>query len=109
MINIYIPGPYFKFMENKRYPKGRFMGLGIAIGLPLGIPLGIVMGTLAIGPAIGLAIGVTLGAIMEKKYNPYPLPLPPEEEERRKKLMLALGAFFLLGVMAFAAIYMLVI
>lgn len=96
-------------MQNKRYPKGRFMGLGIAIGLPLGIPLGIISGMIALGPAIGLALGVGMGAYMEKKYNPDPLPLTAEEAERRKKLMLALGVFFLLGVMAFAAVYMMII
>jgi predicted homoserine dehydrogenase-like protein len=96
-------------MQNKRYPKGRFMGLGVAIGLPLGIPIGIILNMIAFGPAIGLAIGIAAGAFMENKYNPDPLPLTAEEEERRKKIMLALGAFFLLGVMGFAAIYMMVI
>ncbi|WP_406660149.1 hypothetical protein V7O66_09860 [Methanolobus sp. ZRKC3] len=95
-------------MQNKRYPKGRFMGLGIAIGLPLGIPIGLLLGMIAIGPVIGVVIGLGIGTYMEKKHNPNPLPLAAEEEERRKKIMMALGAFFLLGVLAFVALYMMV-
>lgn len=72
-------------MQDKRYPKGHFMAIGMVIGLPLGIPIGIVLGMIAIGPAIGLALGVAIGTILEKRYNPQPLPMSAEQETQRKK------------------------
>ncbi|MDW7733004.1 MAG: hypothetical protein SCH66_11320 [Methanolobus sp.] len=95
-------------MQEKRYPKGHFMAIGIAIGLPLGILIGLLLDMIAIGPAIGVALGVAIGAYMEKKYNPNPLPISPEDENRRKKILLVVGGIFLLGVLAFAVLVMMV-
>ena len=77
------------------------MAMGMVIGLPLGIPIGIVIGMIAIGPAIGLALGTAIGTILEKRYNPEPLPLSQEQEAQRKKVILALGGIFLLGMIMF--------
>ncbi|WP_406656217.1 hypothetical protein V7O62_10180 [Methanolobus sp. ZRKC2] len=93
-------------MQEKRYPKGHFMSVGIVIGLPLGIPIGLLLGMIAIGPAIGVVLGVVVGAYLEKKYNPNPLPITPEDEKRRKKVILILSVIFLIGVLSFAAIIM---
>ncbi|KXS44590.1 MAG: hypothetical protein AWU59_406 [Methanolobus sp. T82-4] len=93
-------------MQEKRYPKGHFMAVGIAIGLPLGIPIGLLLGMIAIGPAIGVALGVAIGTYLEKKYNPDPLPVSPEDESKRKKIILVLGVIFLLGVLALAYLVM---
>ncbi|WP_319508769.1 hypothetical protein [uncultured Methanolobus sp.] len=93
-------------MQEKRYPKGHFIAVGMVIGIPLGIPIGLLLGMIAIGPAIGVAIGVGIGTYLEKKYNPNPLPMTVEEEKQRKKILLALGGIFLLGILAFIALIM---
>lgn len=93
-----------KIMQEKRYPKGHFIAIGMLIGLPLGIPIGIVSGIISIGPAIGIALGVGIGAYLEKKYNPDPLQMTPEEEDQRKKILIALCGIFLLGILAFIAL-----
>nr|WP_321496771.1 hypothetical protein [uncultured Methanolobus sp.] len=91
-------------MQEKRYPKGHFVAVGMVMGLPLGIPIGIVLGMIAIGPAIGLILGLGIGMYLEKKYNPEPLQMTPEEEAQRKKIILVLCGVFLLGIIAFAAL-----
>jgi hypothetical protein len=91
-------------MQEKRYPKGHFVAVGMIMGLPLGIPIGIAIGMFAIGPAIGIALGVGIGWYLEKKYNPEPLPLAPEDEDQRNKMLLVLGGVFLLGIVAFIAL-----
>ncbi|WP_292470063.1 hypothetical protein [Methanolobus sp.] len=93
-------------MEEKRYPKGHFIAIGMLMGLPMGIPIGIVSGMIAIGPAIGIILGVGIGTYLEKKYNPNPLPMTPEEETQRKKVTLALGGIFLLGILMFIVLLM---
>lgn len=87
--------------EEKRYPKGHWLGIGIALGLPLGIPFGIAIGNLALGPALGLPIGVAIGTALEAKYNPNPRPHTPEEQKRVKLFTIAGTITFLLGVVAF--------
>jgi hypothetical protein len=87
-------------MEQKRYPKGHFIGIGYAIGIPLGISVGLAMGNLVIGTAIGVAVGIPIGTALEKKYNPNPRPLTEEERRIRKRnLIIALD----LGVILFIA------
>ncbi|MEZ5334510.1 MAG: hypothetical protein R2741_04345 [Methanolobus sp.] len=94
-------------MQEKRYPKGYFIALGIIMGLPLGIPIGIILGIIAIGPLIGVALGLGAGVLFEKEYNPNPLQLSPEEQAHRKKIMMALGSIFLLEMLMFLALLML--
>ncbi len=93
-------------MQQRIYPKGHFIAIGMVIGLPLGIPMGILAGMVAIGPVIGIVLGLGIGTYLEKKYNPDPLPMGPEEETQRKKVILALGGIFLLGIIAFVALLM---
>ncbi|SFM47472.1 hypothetical protein [Methanolobus profundi] len=93
-------------MQEKRYPKGHFIAIGMLIGLPLGIPIGIAMGIMAIGPAIGLALGLGIGTYLEKKHNPNPLPMTPEEEDQRRKILAVLAGVFLLGILMFIALFM---
>lgn len=92
-------------MEEKRYPKGHFIGLGVAIGIPLGMPIGFALGNIALGPAIGAALGVPIGIVLEKKKNPNPRPLTPEEEIIKKRnitILLGLGLIlFIAGVIIF--------
>ncbi len=87
-------------MEQKRYPKGHFVGLGYAIGMPLCIVIGFVTDNISMGIVFGVALGVPIGAALEKKYNPNPKPLTEEEGKVKKRnLIIALG----LGVVALIA------
>ncbi len=89
-------------MKNeKQYPKGHFIGIGLAIGIPIGIPIGLALGNIALGPAIGLPIGLGLGVAMEKKYNKNPIELT-EKEKIKKKRMSLIG--ILVGLILFIAI-----
>jgi hypothetical protein len=88
-------------MQEKRYPKGHFLPIGMVMGLPLGIPIGIVLGMVAIGPAIGLILGIGIGLYLEKKYNPEPLPMTQEEESQRQKAIMLIGGIFLIGILMF--------
>ena len=83
-----------------KYPKGHYMGLGIAIGIPLGIPIGIALGNIALGPAIGAGIGVALGAAMEKNHEKELRPLTKEEKTVQMKTLLVLGAIGVLVMLA---------
>ncbi len=89
-------------MKNENeYPKGHFLGMGLAIGIPIGMPIGLALGNIAFGPAIGLPIGLGLGAAMEKKYNKNPIELT-EKEKTRKKRMSLIG--ILVGSIVFVGI-----
>jgi hypothetical protein len=70
----------------KQYPKGHFIGIGLAIGIPIGIPIGLALGNIALGPVIGLPIGFGLGVALEKKYNNNPRELSEIEIQRKKTL-----------------------
>ena len=91
-------------MEEKRYPKGHFVGLGIALGIPLGMPIGLALGNIGLGPMIGMILGIPIGIALEKKKNPNPRQLTKEEEKIRKRnLWIVLG----LGILLFAAVLVL--
>jgi hypothetical protein len=90
--------------KQKRYPKGHFIGLGIAIGMPMGIPLWLTTGNPGL-IGTGIAIGVAMGMAMEQAYNKNPRPLTAKEK-RHRKIAIAAGvvllvAFSILGVIAF--------
>jgi len=70
--------------NEKQYPKGHFIGMGLAIGIPIGVP-----------------IGLGLGAAMERKYNKNPIELT-EKEKTKKKKMSFIG--ILVGLAVFVAI-----
>jgi hypothetical protein len=91
-------------MQNKRYPKGYFLSIGIAIGVSLGVPIGLSLGMIVIGPMIGIAIGIGIGTYMEKKHNPNPLPISAEDEKKNEKAILALFGIFLIVLLVFVAL-----
>ena len=72
--------------NEKQYPKGHFIGMGLAIGIPIGVPIGLALGNIALGPAIGLPIGLGLGAAMERKYNKNPIELTEKEKTKREEM-----------------------
>ena len=86
--------------KQKRYPKGHFIGLGIAMGAPLGVPLWLVLENPGM-IGIGVAIGVSIGMIMEGAYNKNPRPLTAQERKNRKIATAAGLLILVLGVIAF--------
>ncbi|MEL4305705.1 hypothetical protein [Methanococcoides sp. LMO-2] len=88
------------------YPKGYWLGRGIAIGILLGIPLGIVLGIsteniglgIALGPAMGLALGSAIGSVLEKKHKENLRPLTEEERRVQRMLLVFTISFLILGV-----------
>jgi hypothetical protein len=102
-------------MKKKTYPKGHWMGIGIALGLPIGMAMFFIAGMLtgemssmfALGPAIGVSMGVAIGAALEEKYKGQIRELTPQEKKRQQRLVLAglvilvIGA--LVGLLAFMA------
>ena len=89
-------------MKEKRYPKGHFIGLGIAIGVPLGIAIGLILGNIAFGPAIGASIGLPIGAVLENIKNPNPRSLTKKEQQIRKKILIIT---MVLGIVVLSATY----
>lgn len=86
--------------EQKRYPKGHFVALGMAIGMPMGIPIWIATSNPGM-IGIGLPIGVAIGMAMEKQYNKNPRPLTAQEKRNRKIATAAAIVTLVLGVVAF--------
>ena len=78
--------------DEKKYPEGRWMGVGIGTGIGIGMPIGLIIGVLrdnipigiALGPAIGVGLGCGIGAALEKKYKDQIRPKTPEEKRTAK-------------------------
>jgi len=89
--------------NNKKYPKGHFvgmwMGIGTAIFSGLGIPVSIAtgnIGLIGIGPALGVAFGLAIGSSIEAKYKKEGKIRPlTEEEKKRKKIGIIAGIVIL--------------
>jgi hypothetical protein len=92
-------------MKQERYPKGHFIGLGIAMGAPFGVPLWLLTDNPGM-IGMGVAIGVAIGAAMEEKYNKNPRPLT-KQEKKNKKMAVTTGVVLLLvGIVALAALFL---
>ncbi|WP_340819333.1 hypothetical protein [Methanolobus sp. WCC4] len=103
---------YFAFKLKKeeyaatgKYPKGHYMGQGLAIGIAIGIPLAFALDNIFLGYMIGLVIGTVLGTRNENKHEHELRPLTQRERELRKKTILIFGALFALGLLIFVAMY----
>jgi len=103
LLIIAVPAIRAKQEEIKRtgkYPKGHFIGLGMAFGVAIGMPLGIAIGNIALGPGMGLPLGLVIGMALEEKNKDKIRPLTKKEEEARQKAiavglaLLVLGAIF---------------
>ncbi len=93
-------------MEEKKYPQGHFIGMGIAIGVPIGVVFGIILGNMAfIG--IGIPFGLSIGVALEEKYRKVGRLLPKDpktiaKERKAMKIILIVGLLLLvLGVFAY--------
>lgn len=88
------------------YPKGYWLGRGIALGILLGVPLGIVLGVatgniglgITLGPAMGLGLGSAIGSVLEKKHKNNIRPLTEEEKRVQRMLVVFTISFLVLGV-----------
>lgn len=94
--------------KSKKYPKGHWMGVGIALGLPIGVALGIVYGVaikkmpvgISLGPAIGVAVGAAIGAYLEKKHEKDVRPFTKEELKIKRISLIAGIAVLIIGLLA---------
>jgi uncharacterized membrane protein YidH (DUF202 family) len=97
-----------KKQSQKRYPKGHFIGLGMALFSAVGVPLWVATDNPGMIGA-GVAIGVAVGAAWEKKYNKNPRELTPEEARRQKIALLAALLLLVVGVVAGLAVFMMLV
>ena len=81
-----------------KYPKGHYMGQGIAIGIAIGIPIAIATGNIFGGYVVGLVAGTIIGARMENKHVNELRPLTQTEKDLRKKSVLIFGALLVVGI-----------
>ncbi|WP_091934659.1 hypothetical protein [Methanolobus profundi] len=101
---------YFAFKLKKqeyeatgKYPRGHYMGQGLAIGIAIGIPIAFALDNIFFGYMVGLVIGTVIGSRNESKHEHELRPLTPRERELRKKTILIFGALFAIGLFIFAA------
>ncbi|WP_135611153.1 hypothetical protein [Methanococcoides sp. AM1] len=95
------------------YPKGYWLGRGIALGLLLGVPLGLGAGILtgnlglgiALGPVFGMGFGSAIGSIFEKKHKNHIRELTEEEKRLQRTLLVFTISFLILGVTVLFALF----
>ena len=91
-----------EYKNTGKYPRGHYMGQGLAIGIAIGIPIAIVLDSIFAGYMVGLVIGTLIGSNMEKKHEHELRPLTQRERELRKKTIMIFAALFAIGVIVFA-------
>lgn len=92
-----------EYKRTGKYPRGHYMGQGLAIGIAIGIPIALMLNNIFIGYMAGLILGTILGSFNEKKHIEELRPLTPKERSLRRKTILVFGVLFALGVFMFAA------
>ena len=88
--------------NERKYPKGYWMGVGISIGIAIGVALGPIFDNFGVGIGIGIAIGSGIGASLEQKNKDNIRPLT-EEGQKRQKLGVVIG-LALVGILVLALI-----
>lgn len=108
MVNILFlifAGSKKQLMDEKKYPKGHFMGIGLGIGLAVGFVAGFLIGKftgsrdlgLSVGPAAGLILGALAGLLLENKNKHRRRQMTVIERRRgRKIIFLTIIAFAML-------------
>ena len=77
--------------DNRTYPEGYFLAIGLALGMPFGLIFVITLdnpGFIGMGIPFGLAIGLALEAKYKKEGKIRPLT---QEEFKTRKLLLIAG------------------
>jgi hypothetical protein len=95
--------------NEKKYPKGYWMGVGISIGVAIGVALGPLFDNIGIGIAIGVAIGSGIGASLEQKYKDNIRPLTGQENKRQRRavilgLLIMLASIIAIALLLFSRI-----
>jgi len=70
--------------NERRYPKGYWMSIGISTGVGIGAALGIALENIGAGIAIGVALGAGIGASLDRKNKDKLSPLTAQETKRHK-------------------------
>ncbi len=76
--------------NERKYPKGYWMSIGIGIGVAIGVAMGPIFDNFGVGIGIGIAIGSGIGASLERKNKDNIRPLT-EQEQKRQKLGVVIG------------------
>lgn len=90
-----------EYARTGKYPKGHYLGLGIALGIALGLPLGIAMDNPGLGTALGLPLGLALGAAWERQHENELRPLTEREHKIKSRVMWLLLGLVVLGLVVF--------
>ncbi|WP_342306158.1 hypothetical protein [Methanolobus sp. ZRKC5] len=90
-----------EYKNTGKYPRGHYMGRGLAIGIVIGIPIAIALGSIFAGYMVGLVIGTFIGSNLEKKHEHELRPLTQKERELRKKTIMIFTALFAIGIIAY--------
>lgn len=93
-----------EYKATGKYPRGHYMGQGLAIGIAIGIPLAFLLDNIFLGYTIGLVTGTILGTQWENKHESELRPLTEKERDLRKKTILVFAILLALGIAIFAAI-----
>ncbi len=88
--------------NEKKYPKGYWMAVGISIGVAIGVAMGLLFDNIGVGIAVGIAIGSGIGASLERKNKDNIRPLT-EQEQKRQKLGVVIG-LALVGILVLALV-----
>lgn len=70
--------------NERQYPKGYWMSIGISIGVAIGVAMGPLFDNIGVGIAVGIAIGSGIGASLEQKNKDNIRPLTEQEQKRQK-------------------------
>ena len=91
--------------NERKYPKGYWMSIGISIGVAIGIAMGPLFDNIGVGIAIGIAIGSGIGASLEQKNKDNIRPLT-EQEQKLQRWGIVFG---LLMLLLFAGIFLIML
>lgn len=70
--------------DERKYPKGHWMAVGISIGVAIGVAMGPIFENFGVGIAIGIAIGSGIGVSLEQKNKDNIRPQTEQEQKRQK-------------------------
>lgn len=86
--------------NERKYPKGYWMSIGIGIGVAIGVAMGPLFDNIGIGIAIGIAIGSGIGASLVQRNKDNIRPLTEQEKTRQKRsIAIGLALTVILGVL----------
>jgi len=88
--------------NERKYPKGYWMSVGISIGIAIGVAMGPIYDNFGVGIGIGVAIGSGIGAALERRNKDNIRPMT-EQEQKRQKLGVVIG-LALVGILVLALI-----